>query len=65
MSWKTYAINLTEFDIFVAMQISIFYQRQHHIKRNATENQLSCLQSFGVLVYRMWHYIVSCDICNY
>ncbi|CAI2190949.1 2581_t:CDS:10, partial [Funneliformis geosporum] len=38
--------------LFKAMQISIYYQRQHHLKRNATENQLSCLQSFGVLVYQ-------------
>jgi len=38
--------------LFKVMQISIFYQRQHHLKRNATENQLLCLQSFGVLVYQ-------------
>ncbi|CAG8496574.1 2731_t:CDS:10 [Cetraspora pellucida] len=29
-----------------AMQLSIFYQRQHHLRRNAPEEQLKCLQSF-------------------
>ncbi|CAG8482959.1 4062_t:CDS:10 [Acaulospora morrowiae] len=38
--------------IFVVMQLSIFYQRQHHLERNATEEQLLYLQSFGVLVYQ-------------
>ncbi|CAG8559664.1 4412_t:CDS:2, partial [Paraglomus brasilianum] len=28
------------------MQLSIFYQREHHLRRNATEEQLECLQSF-------------------
>ncbi|CAG8678895.1 6909_t:CDS:10, partial [Cetraspora pellucida] len=30
-----------------AMRLSIFYQRQHHLRRNAPEEQLGCLQSFG------------------
>ncbi|CAG8579514.1 1120_t:CDS:10 [Ambispora gerdemannii] len=38
--------------LFKVMQLSIFYQRQHHLRRNATEKQLECLQSFGVLVYQ-------------
>ncbi|CAG8775880.1 13649_t:CDS:2, partial [Ambispora leptoticha] len=33
--------------LFKVMQVSIFYQRQHHLRRNATEEQLDCLQSFG------------------
>ncbi|CAB4446467.1 unnamed protein product [Rhizophagus irregularis] len=35
-----------------AMVISIFYQRQYHLQRNATEEQLECIQSYGVLVYQ-------------
>ncbi|CAG8527048.1 6170_t:CDS:10 [Paraglomus brasilianum] len=35
-----------------AMQISIFYQRRYHLQRNATEEQLECIQSYGVLVYQ-------------
>ncbi|CAB4473954.1 unnamed protein product [Rhizophagus irregularis] len=38
---------------FIVMQISIFYQRQHHLERNATEEQLLNIQSFGVLVYQL------------
>ncbi|CAG8665870.1 2569_t:CDS:2, partial [Ambispora leptoticha] len=38
--------------LFKVMQLSIFYQRQHHLRRNATEEQLDCLQSFGVFVYQ-------------
>ena len=36
------------------MQISLFYQRQHHIQRGAKENQLACLESYGIIVYRKW-----------
>ncbi len=57
LSRRIYAVKPIESVIFVVMQISIFYQRQHHLERNATEEQLLCLQSFGVLVYRMYHYI--------
>nr|CAG8638409.1 14709_t:CDS:2 [Entrophospora candida] len=35
-----------------AMQISIFYQRQYHLQRNATEEQLKCIQGYGMLVYQ-------------
>jgi len=38
--------------LFKVMQISIFYQRQHHLISGASEDQLLCLQSFGVLVYQ-------------
>lgn len=38
--------------LFKVMQLSIFYQRKHHLRRGATEKQLECLQSFGVLVYQ-------------
>ncbi|CAG8790238.1 20550_t:CDS:10, partial [Dentiscutata erythropus] len=40
-----------------AMRLSIFYQRQHHLRRNAPEEQLGCLQSFGVLVRVMDYYL--------
>ncbi|CAJ0824528.1 10845_t:CDS:10 [Entrophospora sp. SA101] len=39
-----------------AMQISLFYQRQHHTQRGATGDQLVCLESYGIIVY--WLYIV-------
>ncbi|CAG8792919.1 31415_t:CDS:2, partial [Gigaspora margarita] len=32
--------------LFKAIQLSIFYQRQHHLRHNAPEEQLKCLQSF-------------------
>ncbi|CAG8661694.1 7336_t:CDS:10, partial [Paraglomus brasilianum] len=38
--------------LFKAMQISIFYQRQHHQERGATEDQILNIQSFGILVYQ-------------
>ena len=41
------------FFVFIAMQISIFYQHQHHQERGATEDQILNIQSFGILVYRM------------
>ncbi|KAF0520353.1 hypothetical protein F8M41_016357 [Gigaspora margarita] len=34
------------------MQISIYYQRHHHLNRNTPEENLSCIQSFGILVYK-------------
>ena len=34
------------------MQISIFYQRQHHLQRGATEQQLTALETYGIIVYR-------------
>ncbi|CAG8766390.1 1284_t:CDS:2, partial [Dentiscutata erythropus] len=38
--------------LFKAMQISIYFQRCHHLNRNAMEEKLSWIQSFGVLVYQ-------------
>ncbi|CAG8676842.1 3726_t:CDS:2 [Cetraspora pellucida] len=46
--------------LFKVMQLSIFYQRQHHLRRNATEEQLDCLQSFGSRV--MDYYLKLQDI---
>ncbi|CAG8696458.1 1860_t:CDS:10, partial [Ambispora leptoticha] len=38
--------------IFKCMQISIFYQRQHHLQRGAKEQQLTSLESYGIIVYQ-------------
>ncbi|CAB4483921.1 unnamed protein product [Rhizophagus irregularis] len=37
--------------LFKAMQILIFYQCQHHLTCGVSEDQLLCIQSFGLLVY--------------
>ncbi|CAB4445307.1 unnamed protein product [Rhizophagus irregularis] len=39
--------------LFKAMQILIFYQHQHHLTCDVSEDQLPCIQSFGLLVYCM------------
>ncbi|CAG8601202.1 5637_t:CDS:10 [Diversispora eburnea] len=38
--------------VLKAMQISLFYQRQHHIQRGATDDLLTCLESYGIIVYQ-------------
>jgi len=38
--------------VLKCMQISIFYQRQHHLQRGATEQQLTSLESYGIIVYQ-------------
>ncbi|CAJ0923665.1 4926_t:CDS:10 [Entrophospora sp. SA101] len=38
--------------VLKAMQISLFYQRQHHTQRGATGDQLVCLESYGIIVYQ-------------
>ena len=38
--------------VFKCMQMSIFYQRQHHLQRGAKEQQLTSLESYGIIVYR-------------
>ena len=38
--------------VFKCMQISIYYHRQHHLQRGATEQQLASLESYGIIVYR-------------
>ena len=37
--------------VFKCMQMSIFYQRQHHLQRGAKE-QLTFLKSYRIIVYR-------------
>ncbi|CAG8708599.1 16278_t:CDS:10, partial [Dentiscutata erythropus] len=37
--------------VLKCMQISLFYQRQHHLQRGASENQLQILESYGIVVY--------------
>ncbi|PKY58836.1 hypothetical protein RhiirA4_481088 [Rhizophagus irregularis] len=37
--------------LFKAMQILIFYQHHHHLTCDVSEDQLPCIQSFGLLVY--------------
>ncbi|CAG8642875.1 73_t:CDS:10, partial [Paraglomus brasilianum] len=38
--------------VFKCMQMSIFYQRQHHLQRGAKEQQLTSLESYGIIVYQ-------------
>ena len=38
-------------DVFKYMQISIYYQRQHYISRKATEQEISSIESYGIVVY--------------
>ncbi|KAF0465378.1 hypothetical protein F8M41_026292 [Gigaspora margarita] len=38
--------------VLKCMQISLFYQRQHHLQRGASENQLQILESYGIVVYK-------------
>jgi len=38
--------------VLKCMQMSIFYQRQHHLQRGATEQQLTFLESYGIIVYQ-------------
>ncbi|CAB4431400.1 unnamed protein product [Rhizophagus irregularis] len=38
--------------VFKCMQISLFYQRQHHLQRGASEKQLQILESYGIIVYK-------------
>ncbi|RIA84572.1 hypothetical protein C1645_858971 [Glomus cerebriforme] len=38
--------------VLKCMQISLFYQRQHHLQREATEQQLNSLESYGIIVYQ-------------
>ncbi|CAH1771106.1 8618_t:CDS:2, partial [Entrophospora sp. SA101] len=37
--------------VFKCMQISIYYQRQHYLSRGATEQQVSSIESYGIIVY--------------
>ncbi len=37
--------------VLKCMQISLFYQRQHHLQRGAKEQQLDSLESYGIIVY--------------
>ncbi|POG67926.1 hypothetical protein GLOIN_2v1799994 [Rhizophagus irregularis DAOM 181602=DAOM 197198] len=37
--------------VFKCMQISLFYQQQHHLQREASEKQLQILESYGIIVY--------------
>ncbi|CAG8684958.1 318_t:CDS:10 [Funneliformis caledonium] len=36
----------------IAMQISMFYQRQHFLQRGATEDKIKCIESYGIVVYQ-------------
>ncbi|GBB93701.1 hypothetical protein RclHR1_22180003 [Rhizophagus clarus] len=38
--------------VFKCVQISIHYQRQHYISRGATEQEVSSIESYGVVVYQ-------------
>jgi len=38
--------------VLKCMQISIHYQRQHYLSRGATEQQVSFVESYGIVVYR-------------
>ncbi|CAG8680869.1 9543_t:CDS:10, partial [Funneliformis caledonium] len=38
--------------VFKCMQISIHYQRQHYISRGATEQEVSSIESYGIVVYQ-------------
>ncbi|CAG8788328.1 23699_t:CDS:2 [Gigaspora margarita] len=38
--------------VFKCMQISIHYQRQHYISRGATEQKVSSIESYGIVVYQ-------------
>jgi len=40
------------------MQISLFYQRQHHIQRGASEKQLQILESYGIIVYSEYNMLL-------
>ncbi|CAJ0877934.1 22159_t:CDS:10 [Entrophospora sp. SA101] len=45
--------------VFKCMQISIYYQRQHYLSRGATEQQVSSIESYGIIVYqRMFTFYV-------
>ncbi|PKC65278.1 hypothetical protein RhiirA1_461245 [Rhizophagus irregularis] len=37
--------------VFKCMQISLFYQQQYHLQREASEKQLQILESYGIIVY--------------
>ncbi|CAG8615431.1 8372_t:CDS:10 [Diversispora eburnea] len=37
--------------VLKCMQISIHYQRQHYLSRGATEQQVSLVESYGIVVY--------------
>ncbi|GBB99934.1 hypothetical protein RclHR1_03690007 [Rhizophagus clarus] len=51
--------------VLKTMQISLFYQRQHHIQRGAKENQLTCLELYGIIVYqRTFTFYVMHNICG-
>ncbi|CAG8681914.1 5110_t:CDS:2, partial [Dentiscutata heterogama] len=38
--------------VLKCMQISLFYQRQYHLQRGASENQLQILEFYGIVVYK-------------
>src|SRR5438105_2545844 len=40
------------------MQISLFYQRQHHLQRGASEKQLQILESYGIIVYSEYNMLL-------
>ncbi|CAJ0831210.1 15347_t:CDS:10, partial [Entrophospora sp. SA101] len=45
--------------VFKCMQISIYYQRQHYLSCGATEQQVSSIESYGIIVYqRMFTFYV-------
>ncbi|PKK72111.1 hypothetical protein RhiirC2_395291 [Rhizophagus irregularis] len=49
------------------MQISLFYQQQHHLQQEASEKQLQILESYGIIVYSapllIQHFIIQRSIC--
>ncbi|CAB4374901.1 unnamed protein product [Rhizophagus irregularis] len=40
------------YQLHKCMQISIHYQRQHFISRGATEQEVSSIESYGIVVYQ-------------